>query len=645
MNDQGLNITDYWLKTEKRGNFVTSEVMKRSWAAELAVLRDIKRVCEKHSIKYFAVYGTLLGAVRHGGYIPWDDDIDIGMLRDDYISFMNVIEEEYGDKYNIFNPYTKPWYCMNFSHITNNNDLCFEREYLKKWFGCPFIVGADVFPYYYIPRDPDAEKYIMGLLAKIDSTMALCRQSAAVSQANGSFDASSRLNEITARSLIELQHETGFEFDVQRPLDNQLEILYDQVCRITEPDEADYVARFDEYAKDRTKKFRKEWIENVVELPFENTYMSVPAAYDAVLDARFGRGYMMPRQERGAHDYPFFKKQLEDLGEKLDFGETAKAIEKLDDIPIRDVGEKKIYRILYYASVSSMLIYNECVIEKIRSILEGIKKYDSNIRLCWLAVEFPETEDQAMGLVAPELISEYENLLIEYEEKGMIIRSATAIDDIINSDAYLGDSGKVADAFTHAGRPVVLQDYRNNSLDDIYSVLRRLDIEVKAADLHEKGALNKAIDEHTCKKMPDGDGISNLDDDWKKIICRPDGGRKKTVLFINTISTLFHYKEKMIEKLKSVLQTFYDDRDNVALIWRPQSNIEKDKRLLGDALYKAYAEIVAQYRKDAWGIYDDKGEPYGAIMAADAYYGDADPAAELMRKALKPVMIADPECL
>ena len=88
----------------KRNKEYEPKVLERLHALQLEMLQDLQTICEKYDLQYFAVFGTALGAVRHKGFIPWDDDIDVGMLRKDYDVFIQVVEKEMGDKYQIMTP-------------------------------------------------------------------------------------------------------------------------------------------------------------------------------------------------------------------------------------------------------------------------------------------------------------------------------------------------------------------------------------------------------------------------------------------------------------------------------------------------------------------------------------------------------------
>ena len=79
---------------EMRNGFLVTSHRKKLWNVQIDLIKEVARICEKHNLKYFAAYGTLLGAARHGGFIPWDDDVDLFMLRPDYEKFKQIAAEE-----------------------------------------------------------------------------------------------------------------------------------------------------------------------------------------------------------------------------------------------------------------------------------------------------------------------------------------------------------------------------------------------------------------------------------------------------------------------------------------------------------------------------------------------------------------------
>lgn len=94
-----IKLPDGYLNSESRDGFVVPEKLKRIWAVELDLLKKFDEVCKKHGIRYHVAYGTMLGAARHGGFIPWDDDLDVWLLRKDYKKLEAVAQEEFKEPY------------------------------------------------------------------------------------------------------------------------------------------------------------------------------------------------------------------------------------------------------------------------------------------------------------------------------------------------------------------------------------------------------------------------------------------------------------------------------------------------------------------------------------------------------------------
>lgn len=99
-----MELPTGFLQSEYREGYFVDEQMKKVWAVELELLEQFQKVCQKHNLRYYAIGGTLLGAVRHKGFIPWDDDIDVGMPREDYDRFLQLCEKELEHPYRLVTP-------------------------------------------------------------------------------------------------------------------------------------------------------------------------------------------------------------------------------------------------------------------------------------------------------------------------------------------------------------------------------------------------------------------------------------------------------------------------------------------------------------------------------------------------------------
>lgn len=119
-----------FLDEVRNGFFITSAV-KTAWHAEMDILKEVDRVCRKYNIQYFADWGSLLAAVRHGGYIPWDDDLDICMKRRDYELFIRH-SDELPEEYFLSTYKNSPDHWFYITRVQNEKNVSFDSEYLKK---------------------------------------------------------------------------------------------------------------------------------------------------------------------------------------------------------------------------------------------------------------------------------------------------------------------------------------------------------------------------------------------------------------------------------------------------------------------------------------------------------------------------------
>ena len=135
-----MELSKSFFEDEVRDGFYVTSDMKHAWAAQLEVLNDVDKACRENGIQYFAEWGTLLGAVRHHGFIPWDDDMDICMKRPDYNRFLQIADQIMPEGYKIFNISSDEDNDNMLTRIINGRAINFEIKFLKILFIDRFFI-------------------------------------------------------------------------------------------------------------------------------------------------------------------------------------------------------------------------------------------------------------------------------------------------------------------------------------------------------------------------------------------------------------------------------------------------------------------------------------------------------------------------
>jgi len=446
-----LHFPEEYFKNEVRDGFAVSEMMKRVWAAQLEVLCKIIEICDKYHLTYYAYWGTLLGTVRHKGYIPWDDDLDIALKKDDYLTFLEVAKKELPPEYCVLNYYTETEWDNVFTRVTNGHELNFAERFMEQYHNCPLIVGVDVFPLYYLPRneaDGEVQKSVLKLISEVESMV--------------EEEAEPLKNESIVQCLVELEKITGYVFTTDRPLRNQLQILYDQMSQLFDEQEGDELTVFPIHLKNGYS-VTKEQLGDGILMPFENIMINAPVRYDEILTKTF-KDYMVPRRVKAAHDYPFFKGQLQvwmqyveerDGRKNVDFAE-----EWMDKIYPNGKDGKKKKIVLYHASVDELISNGGYVLDKLRYVLDVFRD-NLNVLVWWYANILESPKLVRLQKMVPELYTGYLQLVEEYKRDnlGIYDESGDMQRAVAMADGYFGDECELMELFKETGKPIMLQDY------------------------------------------------------------------------------------------------------------------------------------------------------------------------------------------
>ena len=268
-----------FLDEETRDGYTVSAHMKKVWAVQLDMLQELQRVCEKYGLRFWMEGGSLIGAVRHHGYIPWDDDIDVVMPRADFDKLQEVGPQEFTHPHFFQNFYTDPHYNHRHIQIRNVESAEYNSADLARYCRGIFL---DIFPLDYLPNNPRAirkhEQKLRKMKQRIKFTQKVFRH-----LPEGWYKHCRDNTKCLSDKWLYAQ----FEDELRKYKEDRAVVC----CPIGYKNYS-VVRAVSDYKETVLTKF--EWLE-----------VPIPAAYDSMLTAEYG-DYMTPvhsATRHGAHTY------------------------------------------------------------------------------------------------------------------------------------------------------------------------------------------------------------------------------------------------------------------------------------------------------------------------------------------------------
>ena len=281
MVDIELKLPDNWLRSEIRGDEFISSWTKEIWAIELDMLYKFMNICNKHNLKWWVDGGALLGAVRHKGFIPWDDDIDVFMMREDYNKFIDIAKTEITGNYFLQTDWTdETWFCHAKMRRTDTTAVLDKDLSVKFDFNQGIFI--DIFPFDNVPDNEIEYNFFMNELYLIKTEMLSLRSRWWLYE---------RDNEDLYKRCLDLRD----EYDIKRRKYNNIKCSHVANLGLPSltPDVRKKISEFNAYTH----------------MPFEMLTVPVPGGYDSILKRLYG-DYMEPVKGTSNHGIILFDPQI-----------------------------------------------------------------------------------------------------------------------------------------------------------------------------------------------------------------------------------------------------------------------------------------------------------------------------------------------
>lgn len=264
----------------------------------LKLLKSFIDICEEQHLRYFAAYGTLLGAIRHHDIIPWDDDVDVFMPRLDYEKFLLLFLNNYHSELEVVTPYNNKNYNLCFAKLCAKNTTLLENEDYKTTIGA----YIDIFPLDGAPESMDKRKTLINK----------CRIMEAIIYESGYRITYHRIRQILKQKQYSILIYSMLGLHILfRPI---LLKKIRKICLKYEYDKSSIVASYLLGSNGIHSFFEKSWFDGYLIIPFNDMNIRIPQGYNSYLKQKYG-DYMtpLPPEERICiHEvaYVNFKKRL-----------------------------------------------------------------------------------------------------------------------------------------------------------------------------------------------------------------------------------------------------------------------------------------------------------------------------------------------
>lgn len=275
-------VPDEFLQEETR-ELLVSPGTKAIWAVELDLLAEFDAVCKAHNLKYTIAYGTLLGAVRHRGFIPWDNDVDVLMLREEYEKLCAVAGEAFKEPYFFQTDRNTPEAARGHAQLRNSETTGILRTETVR--GKPIHtfnqgIFLDIFPLDALPEDAEAYAAWVKQLQTRKGRIRLYKE---IMLPRRIIGPASLVYTLLRLGVALWERLTGHS--LLRGLSAKLE---ETATRYRDSGSSDVVMAVLDPAADAGRRYRREGFEQPVPVTFEHLTLPAPGDADAVLTVRYG---------------------------------------------------------------------------------------------------------------------------------------------------------------------------------------------------------------------------------------------------------------------------------------------------------------------------------------------------------------------